>query len=71
MENINEVDLEIIKEFINLPLDSLNQYLDSVIEQEASLALTAVDIVPATGAGVNDSARAMTYTEPSKGDSID
>ncbi len=56
MENINEVDLEIIKEFINLPLDSLKQYLDSVIEQEASVVLTAVDIVPATGAGVNDSA---------------
>jgi flagellar motor switch protein FliN/FliY len=56
MENINEIDFEIIKEFVHLPLDSLNQYLESSMEQETSLMITETAIVPATGAGVQDGA---------------
>lgn len=49
----------------------LNQQVANIVNAAFGvLAILGVVNDPTT-AGVNDSARAMTYTEPSKGDSID
>ena len=49
----------------------LNQQVAAIVNAVFGvLAILGVVNDPTT-AGVNDSARAMTYTEPSKGDSID
>ena len=49
----------------------LNQQVANIVNAVFGvLAILGVVNDPTT-AGVNDSARAMTYTEPSKGDSID
>lgn len=56
MENINEVDFEIIKEFINLPLDSLNQYMETLMEQASTVSLTDSEVVEAVNAGIQDGA---------------
>ncbi len=54
MEIINEVDFEIVKEFINLPLDSIKQFLDQTMEEEGAIQLAETSIVSATASGVED-----------------
>lgn len=54
MENINEVDFEIVKEFINLPLDSLKQFLERTINPECNISLSEAVMSDATESGVED-----------------
>lgn len=54
MENINEVDFEIVKEFINLPLDSLKQFFEHTMGAECNIMLSEAVMVDAVDAEVKD-----------------
>lgn len=49
----------------------LNRQVADIVNAVFGLLSLLGVVTDPTTAGVNDSARAMTYTEPSKGDSID
>ena len=49
----------------------LNQQVAAIVNAAFGLLSLLGIVTDPTTAGVNDSARAMTYTEPSKGESID